>query len=48
MPTVLLTYPGAGHSLSIADHRKGKLDWDVAWFDRYLLGKGGNGESSEE
>lgn len=39
VPTVLLVYPGAGHGLSISDHRKGKLDWDVAWFDRYLLGK---------
>lgn len=39
VPTALLTYPGAGHGLSIADHRKGKLDWDIAWFDRYLLGK---------
>ncbi len=39
VPTVLLTYPGAGHGLAISDHRKGKLDWDVAWFDRYLMGK---------
>lgn len=39
-PTILLVYPGAGHGLAISDHRKGKLDWDVAWFDRYVLGKG--------
>jgi dipeptidyl aminopeptidase/acylaminoacyl peptidase len=38
-PTVLLVYPGAGHGLAISDHRKGKLDWDVAWFERYLRGK---------
>jgi dipeptidyl aminopeptidase/acylaminoacyl peptidase len=38
-PTILLVYPGAGHGLAISDHRKGKLDWDVAWFDRYVLGK---------
>lgn len=38
-PTALLTYPGAGHGLARADHRKGKLDWDVAWFDKYVLGK---------
>jgi len=40
VPTILLVYPGAGHGLAIADHRKGKLEWDLAWFDRYLLGKG--------
>jgi dipeptidyl aminopeptidase/acylaminoacyl peptidase len=40
-PTVLLVYPGAGHGLSISDHRKGKLDWDLAWFDKYVLGKSG-------
>ncbi len=37
VPTVLLVYPGAGHGLSVSDHRKGKLEWDLAWFDRYLL-----------
>jgi len=39
VPTVLLVYPGAGHGLSISDHRKGKMEWDLAWFDRYVLGK---------
>ncbi|MCK4342471.1 MAG: S9 family peptidase [Phycisphaerae bacterium] len=39
VPTLLLVYPGAGHGLRISDNRKGKLEWDVAWFDRYLLGK---------
>ena len=39
VPTVLLVYPGAGHGLTISDHRKAKLEWDLAWFDRYLLGK---------
>ncbi len=38
-PAVLLVYPDAGHGLSISDHRKGKLDWDLAWFDKYVLGK---------
>lgn len=33
------------HGLSIADHRKGKPDWDVAWFHRYLLAKGDTGKS---
>ncbi|MEW6251762.1 MAG: prolyl oligopeptidase family serine peptidase, partial [Planctomycetota bacterium] len=36
VPAVLLTYPGAGHGLAISDHRKGKLEWDVKWFEKYL------------
>ncbi len=40
VPTALVVYPGAGHGLSISDHRKGKMEWDLAWFDRYVLGKG--------
>ena len=35
-PTVLLTYPNAGHGLMLSDHRKGKLEWDVKWFEKYL------------
>jgi len=38
VPTCLLVYPGAGHGLQISDHRKAKLEWDIAWLDRYLLG----------
>lgn len=48
VPTVLLTYPGAGHGLSIADHRKGKLEWDVAWFDKYVLGKSDDKKADEK
>ncbi len=48
VPTVLLTYPGAGHGLTIADHRKGKLEWDLAWFDRYVLGKSDDKPSKTE
>jgi len=39
VPTVLLVYPGAGHGLTVYDHRLAKMEWDLAWFDRYLLGK---------
>ncbi len=39
VPVVLLTYPGAGHGLTIADHRVGKLEWDIAWFDHHVLGE---------
>lgn len=35
-PCELLIYPGAGHSLSTYTHRRAKLKWDVAWFEKYL------------
>ena len=35
-PTQLVVYPGEGHSLSTYTHRKAKMEWDLAWFDRYL------------
>jgi dipeptidyl aminopeptidase/acylaminoacyl peptidase len=35
-PTQLIVYPGEGHSLSTYTHRKAKMEWDVAWFERYL------------
>jgi dipeptidyl aminopeptidase/acylaminoacyl peptidase len=40
VPTVLLSYPGAGHGLTVYDQRKAKMEWDLAWFDRYVLGEG--------
>ena len=39
VPTVLLVYPGAGHGLTVYNHRKAKMEWDLAWLDRYVLGK---------
>ena len=36
VPTQLLVYPGAPHGLMKYEHRKAKMSWDVAWFDRYL------------
>ena len=36
MPTQLLIYPGEGHSPTTYKNRKAKLDWDTAWFDKYL------------
>ena len=32
----LLVYRGEGHGLRKYAHRKAKLFWDVAWFDKYL------------
>lgn len=36
VPTELIVYPGEGHGLTTYKHRKAKMEWDVAWFDRYL------------
>jgi dipeptidyl aminopeptidase/acylaminoacyl peptidase len=46
VPTALLVYPGAGHGLTVYNHRKAKMEWDLAWFDRYLLGKAEQGEKA--
>lgn len=40
VPTELCVYPGEGHGLMTYKNRRAKLMWDVAWLDRYLLGKG--------
>jgi dipeptidyl aminopeptidase/acylaminoacyl peptidase len=39
VPTELLIYPGEPHGLTKYKNRKAKMEWDVAWFDRYVLGK---------
>ncbi len=39
VPTELVVYPGQGHGLNKYTHRKAKMDWDIAWFDHYVLGK---------
>jgi dipeptidyl aminopeptidase/acylaminoacyl peptidase len=41
VPTQLLVYPGEPHGLRKYRHHKAKLSWDLAWFDRHVLGKGG-------
>jgi len=30
---------GAGHGLVKQNHRLAKMEWDLAWFERHLLGK---------
>jgi dipeptidyl aminopeptidase/acylaminoacyl peptidase len=35
----LVVYPGAGHSLRQWRHKKAKMEWDLAWFEKYVLGK---------
>lgn len=36
VPTELIVYPGAAHSLTTYTHRKAKMAWDLAWFEKYL------------
>lgn len=40
VPTQLVEYPGEPHGLTTRHNRLAKMEWDLAWFDRYLLGKG--------
>lgn len=39
VPSELIVYPGEGHSLTKYTHRKAKLEWDVKWFDHWVLNK---------
>ena len=39
VPTELVIYPGQGHGLTKYASRKAKLEWDKAWFDKYVLKK---------
>lgn len=36
IPTELVVYPGAHHGLATYTHRKAKMAWDLAWFEKYL------------
>jgi dipeptidyl aminopeptidase/acylaminoacyl peptidase len=40
VPTELIVYPGEPHGLTKYTHRKAKMEWDLAWFDRYVLDQG--------
>lgn len=39
VPTQLVVYPGEPHGLTTRHNRMAKMEWDLAWFDKYLLGK---------
>lgn len=39
VPTELIVYPGEPHGLTRYANRKAKMEWDIAWFDKYVLGK---------
>jgi dipeptidyl aminopeptidase/acylaminoacyl peptidase len=36
VPTELLVYPGEPHGLTKMSNRKAKMEWDLAWFGKYL------------
>ena len=36
VPTELVVYPGEPHGLTKLSHRKAKMEWDLAWFDKYV------------
>ncbi|GAA4889785.1 S9 family peptidase [Ferrimonas pelagia] len=40
VPTELLIYPDEGHGLSRYQHKLTKMQWDLAWFEHYVLGEG--------
>jgi len=39
VPTELVVYPGEPHGLTTHENRLAKITWDLAWFEKYLLGK---------
>jgi dipeptidyl aminopeptidase/acylaminoacyl peptidase len=40
VPTELVVYPGEPHGLTKLSNRKAKMEWDLAWFDKYLKNGG--------
>jgi dipeptidyl aminopeptidase/acylaminoacyl peptidase len=48
VPVELVVYPGEGHGLSTYENRLAKMKWDLAWFDKYLLGKDAGSEGDED
>jgi acylaminoacyl-peptidase len=39
VPSELVVYPGAGHGLRTYTHRQAKMEWDIKWFDHFVLDK---------
>ena len=39
VPTELIVYPGEPHGLTKYRHRRAKMEWDLAWLNRHVLGK---------
>src|SRR5262245_3915661 len=39
VPTELVVYPNEPHGLTKGSNRRAKMEWDLAWFDKYVLNK---------
>jgi dipeptidyl aminopeptidase/acylaminoacyl peptidase len=39
VPTELIVYPNQPHGLTKLSNRIAKMEWDLAWFDKYVKGK---------
>jgi dipeptidyl aminopeptidase/acylaminoacyl peptidase len=39
VPTELVVYAGEPHGLGKQENRKAKMEWDLAWFEKYLRNK---------
>lgn len=39
VPAELVVYPGEPHGLTKYTNRKAKMEWDLAWFEKYAKGK---------
>jgi dipeptidyl aminopeptidase/acylaminoacyl peptidase len=39
VPAELIVYPGEPHGLTKYANRKAKMEWDLAWFEKYVRGK---------
>ncbi|HEX3315682.1 MAG TPA: prolyl oligopeptidase family serine peptidase [Gemmataceae bacterium] len=37
VPTELIVYPGEPHGLGSMKSRRAKMEWDLAWFGRYIM-----------
>jgi dipeptidyl aminopeptidase/acylaminoacyl peptidase len=36
VPTELIVYPGEPHGLTKLSNRTAKMEWDLAWFEKYM------------
>ncbi|MBI3407412.1 MAG: S9 family peptidase [Planctomycetes bacterium] len=39
VPTELIVYPGEGHGVMKYRHRRAKMEWDLAWLERFVQSK---------
>lgn len=39
VPTELVVYPGEGHGIMKYKNRRAKMEWDLAWLEKYVVGR---------